>query len=115
MFRFRMKKRAPRRSVTLNVKLANGTDWIDVTLTNVSSTGFTFRSLITLSVGDYVHIQHRGTSVKGEVVRVTATRVGVRSFNEIDVPALLARSGLQAAPEESFAVTKTKWWHWQRR
>ena len=99
----------------LNVKMADGDRWIDVTLAKISPTGFMVRATVVPPVGDTVHIQHRGTTLKGEVVWVTRTRFGVRSFAEIDLSELLAKIAIDVKSSLSTSSQKGRWWHWRDR
>ncbi len=108
-------ERAPRQMAMLKVKMAYGDRWIYVTLANISPTGFMVRATVVPPVGDTVHIQHRGTTLKGEVVWVTRTRFGVQSFGKIDLSELLAKVAIDVKSSLSTSSQKGRWWHWRDR
>jgi hypothetical protein len=81
--------REPRRQTFVKAHLLNGSEWIEVTLGNVSETGLLVKLQGGREVGTQVELRRRGTTILGEVVWSTEKRFGVRSFEEIDVPALL--------------------------
>lgn len=99
----------------LKVKMADGGQWVDVTLANVSPTGFMAKAAVIPSVGEIVHIQHRGTEIKGEVVWTTRTRFGVRSLEEIDLSTLLAKAEIDVKASSNTPRIEPRWWHWRVR
>ncbi len=99
----------------LKVKMAYAGHWVDVTLANVSPTGFMAKAVVIPTVGTSVHIQHRGTEIRGEVVWTTRTRFGVKSFAEIDLSALLAKGALEVPSSVSTPKGNARWWHWRDR
>lgn len=94
--------RAQRRVTFVNVKLRRGDDWQDVQIGNVSATGLMVRIAAPLDPGTMVEIRHRGWCVLGEVVWTTRSRMGVRSFDPVDIEGLLASSGI--GPMENTAI-----------
>jgi hypothetical protein len=99
----------------LKVKMADRDEWLDVMLANISSSGFMVRSAAIPPMGATVHLQHRGTALKGKVVWTTRTRFGVESYQKIDLSALFAKSGLDAKAALGTPERKAQWWHWRNR
>jgi hypothetical protein len=95
--------------------MTHNDDWIDVTIGNVSVTGFVIKGGPALAVGEFVHVQHRGTALKGKVVRTSRTRLAVQSCDLIDLSSLFAKGSLKDAPVATAKPTKPDWWRWQTR
>jgi hypothetical protein len=95
--------------------MADGADWLDVTLGNISSSGFMVKSANVLHLGQSVTIRRRGISISGKVVRVERTRYGVHSVEEIDVASLLATGDLQRPQALEPPAAKKRLWHWRTR
>jgi hypothetical protein len=97
-----------------------GDDWVEITLINVSQTGLMVRSMLQPAVGSVVEIRRRGLALVGEVVWSTPTRFGVRTSEEVDLTALMARSDLQPdrrniqRPATTTRRARARWifWNW---
>ena len=104
--------RAPRRQTFVKAVLLVGSDWVEVSLANVSSTGLLVKFPGGMAVGTRVEIRRRGTVIVGEVAWSSSTRFGVRSREKIDESALLD-AGFQSKVSESNAPIRKAWWHWR--
>lgn len=71
-----------------------GDDWVEVGVGNASPTGLMVKFADGPATGTQVELRRRGMVITGEVVWSTPTRFGLRSFEAIDVAALL-EAGLQ--------------------
>lgn len=111
----RQKSRSQRKVVFTKAQLRWETDWIEVTIANVSSTGMMVKSPQPLDVGSAVEIRRRGVGVSGKVVWASRTRFGMNASEPIDVEALLAESGIQVRKADIEAPTgMSRLWHWRQ-
>ena len=106
--------RAPRRQTFTKAQMLVAGEWTEVILANVSDTGLMVKFSGGLPAGTPVEFRKRGTTISGEVVWSTSTRLGVRSFAQIDQSALLD-AGLQPIATEHSGPAKKGWWHWRRQ
>ena len=104
--------RAPRRQVFTKAQMLVAGEWAEVSLANVSETGLMVKFSGGLPTGTQVEFRKRGTRITGEVVWSTSTRLGVRSFAQIDQSALLD-AGLQPVAAQHSGPAKKGWWHWR--
>lgn len=104
--------RAPRRQIYIKAHLLLGFEWVEVSLANVSSTGLMVKFPGGFTVGKEVQLRRRGMTILGQVVWSTQTRFGVRSFEEIDLSALL-EAGLQPRVTDISKPKKNILWHWR--
>ena len=104
--------RAPRRQVFAKAQMLVAGEWTEISLANVSETGLMVKFSGGLPAGTQVEIRKRGTTILGEVVWSTPTRLGVRSFAQIDQSALLD-AGLQPVAAQHSGPAKKGWWHWR--
>lgn len=89
-----------------------GGEWVEVNLSNVSVTGLMVKFPGGLPVGTPVELRRRGIAITGKVVWSSSTRIGIRSFGEIDQSSLLD-AGLQPKPSANSAPLRKAWWHWR--
>jgi hypothetical protein len=115
---FGLPRRPLRKLASLKVQFRAGEEWSEVTLANVSARGVMVRSPAPPQVGADIEIRHRGVTITGQVVWARRTRFGVRSFEEVDLSALLAQSDLQPdrrhlerAPPTNRRV-RARWMFW---
>lgn len=108
----KVQERAPRRQAFVTAQMRVGDEWVEVGIANVSSTGLMVKFPGGPRVGNAVELRRRGTSIAGEVVWWTATRFGLRSFEEIDTAALL-ESGLQPEIADMSPPRAATQWHWR--
>lgn len=93
--------------------MRRGNDWVEVSIANLSSTGLMVKSTTSPKSGSEVEIRRRGVCIIGEVMWSTPTRFGLRSFEPIDVDALLAESGIQVRKAE-IEPSEPRFWHWRK-
>ena len=91
----RLLRRPDRKLSSIKAQLRMGERWTEITLANVSSHGLMTKGAPQLPIGSLVEIRRRSVTINGQVMWATPTRLGVRAFEKIDLPALMATSELQ--------------------
>lgn len=100
---------------SINAKLRVGDELRDLSIVNISASGFLARSQPVPPVGHRVHVQHRGASIVGTVVWATQTRFGVSSDGPIDLTAFLAKGSLGFERSVTDMPSRPGFWHWRTR
>jgi len=73
-----------------------GEQWTEVILANVSTHGVMVKGAPQPVLGSPIELRRRGVTILGHVVWTSRTRFGVQTADAIDLPSLMAESGLQA-------------------
>lgn len=82
--------REARRPVVLNARMRTERGWCDITIRNVSSSGFMAQCSLPPRRGHYIEVWRGETCIVGYVVWSSGGRFGARSQAKIDIPALMA-------------------------
>lgn len=97
-----MKPREPRLPVNVAARMHTGTDWVDVTILNMSARGLMMRASCDVGRGSYVEVRRGTLTIVARVVWSRGGYFGLRSQDRIPIedvvnePRLLKRPG--AAP-----------------
>lgn len=94
--------------------MRDGDEWVEIGIGNISSTGLMAKSALSLQTGQVIEIRRRGIVITGEIVWISATRFGLRSFEPIDVEALTAVSDLNSNVARTQPPPRQKLWHWRQ-
>ena len=112
-------RRPERRLTSVKAQMRTGEQWTEVTLANVSTHGVMVKGTEPPVLGSPVELRRRGVTILGHVVWASRTRFGVQTPEAIDLPSLMAESGLQpdrracerpATPRRASA----RWMLWNR-
>lgn len=106
--------RAQRKTAFIKAHLRQGEDWLDITIGNISTSGLMAKCQKHPLLGTNIEIRRRGIVIKGQVVWSTPTRFGLRSFEQIDVDAVTAVSGISVDLTRTEEPSRRGLWHWRR-
>ena len=105
--------RTSRRITFAKAQMRDDSDWTEIGIGNISSTGLMVKCSEPPPVGAEVEIRRRSVRILGRVVWKSRSRFGLQSSETIDVEALLEGAGLQPHRVESSAPIKLRLWHWR--
>lgn len=102
-----MKAREPRVDANVAARMRVGTDWIDVSIKNLSSRGLMAKSTIEVAQRTYVEL-HRGSQIiVGRVVWSRGAYFGLRTQDKIDILGLIGEA--RAAASRARTDDSTGW------
>ncbi len=108
-------KREPRRIVSLKAQLRDGETWQEVSIANISSSGYMAKADAPPQSGASVEIRHRGIAISGHVVRSEGRRFAVKANEPIDLGELLAKAGIEARSAHRAPNRPARLWHWRSK
>jgi hypothetical protein len=102
-----MKKREARQRVNVPARMRAGSEWIDVSILNMSSRGLMAKTEAQVKAGTYVEVRRGRLMIIARIVWVRGGSFGMRSQDRIDVAAVVQEPRLTSRPSAPSAASNT--------